>query len=368
MSIHAILAPSSAARRMQCAGSRSMEAQFPQSEDNPSAAEGTLAHEVNLAALNLMTLNLTTIPDGATEEMLDGADMWVETVAPIIAQSSQYACEQYLTIHSVHKECSGTPDFWAYDDKDKTIDIIDYKFGHRYVDVFENWQLLEYAIGVCDHIHVLRSDLLKIRLTIVQPRCFTPEGPVRTWEITPDELAKYMTRLQKSESESMKPDCNVVTGPECRDCSARHACTNLQRAAMQEVEMSVQPAPFDLPADVQGWELVQIKRSLDILKARESGLENELLAKIKAGTPVNGWGVVQGQGREKWAKSVEEVLALGEMMGVNINKPSAITPKQAIKAGLDADLVRSYSDVPAGEIKLVADKTNRARLVFGSNK
>lgn len=361
MSVHAILAPSSASRRMQCPGSRVMEATYPQAEDDPRALEGILAHLVNQAIFGNKPL-----PDGHTEEMLEGADLWMDVITKLLTRSEsvQFGFEQWLTIYSVHSECSGTPDFWSYDNENKIIDVVDYKFGHRYVDVFENWQLLEYAIGVCDHIKVFRNDLKVIRLTIVQPRCYHREGAVRTWEITPDDLAKYMTRLQKSESESMKPDCPVRTGPECRDCSARHACTNLQREAFHEVEMSVVNAPFDLPANVQSWELRKIKRAIDILKARESGLENEVLAKLKQGTSIAGWRTEQGMGREKWSKPIDEVLALGQMMGVDIAKPSAITPKQAIKAGLSAEIVSQYSETPKGEIKLVEDDLNRARLIF----
>ena len=72
MSVHAILAPSSASRRMQCPGSRVMEATYPQAEDDPRALEGTLAHLVNQAIFGNKPL-----PDGHTEEMLEGADLCI---------------------------------------------------------------------------------------------------------------------------------------------------------------------------------------------------------------------------------------------------------------------------------------------------
>ena len=64
MSVHAILAPSSASRRMQCPGSRVMEATYPQAEDDPRALEGTLAHLVNQAVFGNKPL-----PNGHTEEI-----------------------------------------------------------------------------------------------------------------------------------------------------------------------------------------------------------------------------------------------------------------------------------------------------------
>jgi len=52
------------------------------------------------------------------------------------------------------------------------------------------------------------------------------------------------------------------------------------------------------------------------------------------------------------------------MMGVALAKPGAITPKQAIKAGLPKEIVASYSETPSGEIKLVASDATQIRKVF----
>ena len=90
-----------------------------------------------------------------------------------------------------------------------------------------------------------------------------------------------------------------------------------------------------------------------------------LLARIKQGAAIPGWMAQQGQGREKWAMPLPEVIALGQMMGVDISKPGAVTPKQAIKAGLPAELVKQYSETPFGEIKLVPDTVSASRRIFG---
>jgi Protein of unknown function (DUF2800) len=368
---HSTLAPSSASRRMQCPGSRVMSETYPQAEDDPRAAEGTLAHAVNLAYYMAKP-----IPDGATDEMLDGAELWQETISAMLNEGGPvvFGFEEPIKIDSVHPECFGTPDFWCYLTDSHKIHVVDYKFGHRFVDEFENWQLLEYAVGVVDKCwrdmpgcfdNDIRAILnLEIVLTVVQPRCYAKGGPVRSWTINGEQYGEYFKKLQKSEALSMAPDAVVRTGAECRDCSGRHACAALHQAASHEIEMSVVNAPFDLSANVQGWELKNIKKAIAILEARESGLENEVLAKMKQGVSVAGWRTEQGTGREKWDKPIEEVLALGGMMGVDIAKPSAITPKQAIKKGLPAELVAQYSVTPIGEIKLAVDNVSVARKIF----
>jgi hypothetical protein len=54
------------------------------------------------------------------------------------------------------------------------------------------------------------------------------------------------------------------------------------------------------------------------------------------------------------------------MMGIDISKPGAVTPKQAVKAGIPEAVVKTYSIEPQGEIKLVRDTGEQARKAFGS--
>jgi hypothetical protein len=164
----------------------------------------------------------------------------------------------------------------------------------------------------------------------------------------------------------MSKDPRAVTGGECRDCSARHACPTLQASSYSVVQMVGKNIPFDLPANALGHELAMLKEAQTLLDARVSGLEDEVLGRIKRGQSINGWMTEQGLGREKWSKPVEEVIALGAMLAIDISKPATLTPKQAIKAGLPAELVASYSETPKGEVKLVRDTGAKAMRVFKS--
>ncbi len=356
---HSVLPPSSADRRHQCPGSRGMELQFPESEDRAAAEEGELAHMVACAAVS--GLGAENIP-GATEEMLEGADLWWDTVHawPDLVLESRVACG------IIHEGCWGTPDARSYDSVRGIVRLGDYKFGHRYVDVRENWQLLYYAIGLVWCMGLRLPETI-IELVIVQPRNYHPDGPVRTWRIKLGDLEKYIKEAQHVSLLSMDPDAHTKVGPECRDCLARHACPTLQRNIMVAQELVGKNVPFDLPPAAIAVELQVAQAILERLKARVSGLENEVLGRIKQGVNVPGWRTAQGQGRTKWSVPVEEVVSLGQMMGVDVSKPGAVTPKQAIKAGLSADLVAGYSTTPDGEIKLVPDTTDASRKAFGAN-
>jgi hypothetical protein len=72
----------------------------------------------------------------------------------------------------------------------------------------------------------------------------------------------------------------------------------------------------------------------------------------------------QSVGRQRWTRPDAEIIALGQMMGVELSKPKLITPKQAEDKGLDSTLVKAYSEYPLGEVKLKPDDGTTARKVF----
>jgi hypothetical protein len=345
---------------MQCPGSRFLASLYPGRETEASI-EGDLAHAI-LAA----TLRGEPIPAGATDDMLDGAELFVDAVSTR-SDPSLWHVEEHVDISIVNPHCHGTPDFWAWSPNQKILHVADYKFGHVYVDAFENWQMMEYALGIIDTklpSGGTWSAECSVVLTIVQPRCFVGSSPVRSWVTNFGELRAYLDRIKAAELRAMQPDAPTHSGPECIFCPARHACPTLQKAAHSVMDLTGDNTPFDLTPAAIGGELKLLRDAAAILKARISGLEDEVLARCKQGANIPGWRIEQGMGREKWVSGIDEVIALGTMMGIDISKPGAMTPKQAIKAGLPEELVRSYSATPRGEFKLVVDDLTKPQTVF----
>lgn len=358
---HARLQPSSAGRVVQCPGSLRMESYYPETEVSPKSAEGTLAH----AVIEAMLLR-SAIPNGATDEMLDGAELWTDLLTPYIGEDLHI--EERVDCTWVHIENWGTPDAWHFDRKTMVLNIWDYKFGHRFVDAFENWQMINYAAGILDTVGItgLTDVELVVNIHIVQPRCYVDGGAVRTWSVKGVDLRPYFNRLKLAWDEAVSDDPETVVGDNCRDCKARHACQTLQKVALSAVEAAGGTTPFDLPNDAISRELSMLTLAQGLLAARLDGLESEVLNRIKGGISINGWMAKQSAGREKWANAIDEVIALGDMMGVDVRKPSAITPKQAIKAGLSAELVSAYTETPAGSIKLERADGALAVKLFGA--
>src|SRR4030042_4687940 len=69
------LAPSSAARWVQCPGSVAMSQAFPNSGDSEASADGVMAHELAAA-----WLRADVPPQCDDEEMCDAVDIYVQTV------------------------------------------------------------------------------------------------------------------------------------------------------------------------------------------------------------------------------------------------------------------------------------------------
>ena len=356
---HAPLTPSSAARWMACPGSLTMEAQYPQPEDDPATVEGTLAHLVVSNRMN----GSRDEPAGTTEEMREGADIFEDTVYSRVIRGTTLLVEHRIKCLAIHPDNWGTLDCGSRDNFAKSIEVWDYKFGRRYINVIKNWQLVNYAFGVLCESMPEYDDLpnWQIHMHLIQPRYYGPEGQVRSWSITGDELLELAGTMSKGAAMATRAKAQCITNSECRDCSARHACPTLQKVGGLVVDMTGQPTPFNLPVDVAATELATLQTAADRLKARISGLESELTGQIKLGVNVPGWMLKQGAGREKWSVPVDEAISFGEMMGVDIRKPDVMTPKQAIKAGVDANVIAAYTERPAGKIELVriTDETSR---------
>ena len=130
-------------------------------------------------------------------------------------------------------------------------------------------------------------------------------------------------------------------------------------------EVTGAPLPVELTPQNMGVQLSIIQRARKQLEYLESAFEEQVKSSIRSGKMVPGWSVESSYGREKWAKPIDEVLALGDMMGQDLRKPlDAITPAQAKKLGVDVELVKAYSERPNTGLKLVTDKNNKAKEVF----
>lgn len=368
---HAFLAPSSASTWGPggCAAYPRMASAFPEDGDSLKAREGTAAHwYVTETVEGREPVVGSLAPNGhpVTDEMVEcGADM-IADIRKLQAQPGvMIAIEQRVEMPEVHALNWGTADLIGVDLNNKRLYAWDYKFGHRYVDVWENWQLVEYLVGAEHYFNVTITDEWQIDARIYQPRSFHADGQVKKWAPGGKRFRELVADLTVAAHAAAAPDAVLTTGDHCAYCPARHACPALQRAGGVAMDVSLRGSPHVLEPANAGVLLRMVRASRARLEDLETGLEAQVMDAICRGTPVPGWGLEPGVGRERWAQPIADVVALGDALGVDLRKaPEAITPNQARKKGIDGAVISAYSERPKGEMKLKPVDGDAVRKAF----
>lgn len=373
MSSHSALPPSGASAWRKCGMWVTMNRRYPQ-EASQAADEGNAAHWVTwelLAGRKVTEGDFAPNGQVVTQEMIEGAWLLIDFIPHGILKLH---VEEPVAIGRIHDQCWGTPDLWWFDHAKMTLNLIDYKFGHGFVDEYENDQGICYIAGIVDQI---AADMgvgagalelsLRVNFTIVQPRCYS-KGPVRTWSVLASDLRPHLNKLVAAANLALSDNPTAVTNCECRYCPGRHACDALQRAAYSDAELASGSNPVDMPPDAASLELRMLEHALQRLESRVTGLRECVTAYGKQGVPLKFHALQQSYGRQAWNVPVDQVLALGALMGQDLSKPGVITPKQAAKLGIDEGVITAYSITPPGAVKLTPINPTDARRVFGTTK
>lgn len=357
-----------------CPGSFALEQLYPEDTESEKARQGTAAHFYATEAIQGRVVTVGTLaPNGypIDQEMIEAGQHFIsEVLAERITMSPDAveATETLVTMHDlIHRDNEGTPDWYTADSARKRIKVIDFKYGHRPHKAFRHWQLIDYAVGVVESLGLTFEEIWnwEIILVIVQPRDYGAE-PVKEWTLTGSDLAGYAKRLLTAAIIAKRPNAPLRTGEHCRDCDARHVCPALREVGLHAIDIAGESTPHELDNVAIGMELTLIDTAMKRLEARRTGLQEVAISKIQGGDPIKGWTMGRGDTREKWLVDVAQVFALGELMGVDLQKPpEPITPAQARKAGVDATVIKAYADKPQGAVKLIPASEASAAKAFG---
>lgn len=377
MSAHSVIPPSSSHELAHCSMSALMRWTHPERDATPETEEGTAAHWVGSEVLSSYVrgdvllssryLLAQTAPNGVVidEEIAESADVYISHALKV---AQQYGClrafhiEERIECATIHTVSFGTPDLWfliVLDDGRKFLYLYDFKHGHRVVEAYMNWQLIHYYSGIIDKLQKegLAHDFeLTVVMVVVQPRAYHHHGPVREWRINGAELRGHVNWLRSQAEEAMTNPC-AKSGPWCRDCAGRLSCD----AFMRDVNASMAYASRDVPADMNvqeiGIEKTLLERAQSMIKYRLSAIDS--MIEHHGGCP--GWTIERGKGRQTWEKIyTPETL---KAMGIEC-KEVPETPAQAIKRGVNEDMVKAMSYRPSTGIKIVSDEKTLATRVF----
>lgn len=393
MGNHSIIPPSSAkiwGAPNGCTGWVTMSQMYPETEETEESKEGTASHEIGEKLIQYQTVgkisnNKASDFEGETAEngiiftveMFEAAEIYAADVGDVMRSTGVFGgpclgIEKRIEAKKIHDLSFGTIDAFLFDRKTGHLYIWDYKFGYEIVEAFENWQAINYVAGIFELLELdngIADQHITVHIRIVQPRAFHRDGMIREWVVTGSDLRAHFNTLEMNAAEALGPNAKCRSGAHCRHCTARANCEAALTMGMRMYEVVTKPIPLEMSPLAAGVQLSMIKRARKQLEYLESGFEEQIKGKIRNGTSIPNWLTEQGTGRERWAKPVAEVIALGTVYGKDLKKPDeVITPNQARKKGMDADVVKSYSEKPKTGMILVEDNGDKAKRLFGELK
>lgn len=381
---HSIIPPSSAEIWTACPGWVVMSQSFPETEETEAQRLGTAAHEVAAkyiesyargAMYNPKVGEITSNNVVIDDEMLDACEVYADDVRAVMISSGVFAepflgVEKSLTMPTINELSFGTSDCFIFDHKNRTVYIWDFKYGHDPVDPFENMQLINYSEGVLNflmkHKPIMRETNLKFVFRIAQPRAYHRDGPIREWRTDSSGLVGYITTLIESAKLALSGSGRTISGKHCRFCQARHGCESALTAGVRLYEVSSQALPLDLGVEALSVQLSIVTRAHKQLSALKDALEQQVETLVREGKSVPGYMVQPRSGRESWNVDLTEIFSLGDMLGIDLRKPTAVTPKQAVKLGIDTNVIKAYSKKTSSGVEVVPEDGKKARLIFGA--
>lgn len=338
---HAKLSPSSSERWMVCAAAPRREAGLPNSS-SPASRWGTACHSVLEDALlsgerptplstdkHWSPLDEETQKIGELREMMDTAAVAFDYViqqqqarmpADVRAESKVNAgC-----MVGLHYECWGTAD--AIIVSHEILEIVDLKGGAGVQVEADAPQLKIYAIGALAEYGARGAPFTTVRCTIVQPRGYHEQGPIRSKDYTIDEIMSWCERDFARACAATAAENATATPSEagCRWCKFKSQCPELSQVSLNAAAAVFQPiATTDGPPPLSGREDLagKLVREPDQLTPEEIRyiLDHEKLiagwlSAVKtyakeqglAGNHIPGYKIVTGTGSTDWAEPVEE--------------------------------------------------------------
>lgn len=381
---HALIAPSSMDRTVACSAWIGLSQGLPPEPETEEAMEGNAADWVAKQwAQGIEWHHGAPIPlpgDFKVDyDMIHGAKMWTKTLGYGAVSGVPVICER---IHPT--DCWGEPDGWRWDAIEGVLRLPDYKYGFEIVDVFENWQLIPYAVGLIDTLG-LKDTEVTIEFIIVQPRAHHLDGPVRRWKVRADKIRHLVTKAHHAAIRAVPPP-NLeiapplaVTGPHCVHCPARLHCKSFQMGISTVLSTTRSATRVAMDHIAVGTQLALVQDAIKMLKAQETALEAQAESYIRSGKHVPNFVMEPGTSRLGWLPNVtaEEIILLAHnVAAIDARKPPGalnsrsgpiVTPTQLIKAGVDAAVISQYADRPKGAMKLARESSSTIRRIFGDD-
>lgn len=306
-------------------------------EQGPDQLEGIEAHDYALHGV---------VKGEITADMQRGRDLVLEYL-----KDKEPHVERYLHAIDIDDTCKGMPDFWTYQPDKRICHMMEFKYGHRFVDEFLNWQMLCYA-----SVAIRKCLVEKFVFTVIQPRNYIAPH-VRSWECSPTFAAGLFLKLKEAALEARRPLPPVVVGSHCETCNGRHVCMALSNQAASATVAVNCSLPIEISLDAASRELEVLQRYQSIIKARVEGLEEMILTKLRCGEVSPRYAIGSGNSTLYWKKPMSDMLREYPQL----RKDDIVTPKQSVDRKLfSAKEMAELTERRVGAGKLIKLDPERA--------
>lgn len=303
---HAKLAPSAAARWLECTAAPALEAGYPD-ETSIYAEEGTLAHSFAEAAAKYSTgqakvgrykstLAKLKKQELFSPEMIEHAEAYASNVAELLHAAQKKTPDAFCDVEVKLDLTEWIPDGFGTADcviiADDTITVIDYKYGKGVaVEARKNPQMMIYALGALAKYSAL-YDIELVNMEIIQPRL----GGMNGWTTTAAELTAWAENTLKPAAEEAASGAGKFCPSEqaCRFCKARGEC----RARADQIVRVFDEAP-ELTNTLTNDEIGNLLEKAKDMETWLKDLKDTAFKKLSDGEQVFGWKLVEGRSVRK---------------------------------------------------------------------
>jgi len=155
------------------------------------------------------------------EDMIACAETYVEYIYKRKEElNAKMLIEEKVYMDEISTKCFGTADTILIGED--RIAVIDLKSGKWGVDVERNKQLMIYGLGALARYG---DENTTMELTIVQPRGWHKDGPIRTYEISATNLVDWgYNDLKQATDACDEENPQYAAGDHCRFCNAKADC------------------------------------------------------------------------------------------------------------------------------------------------
>ncbi len=361
MSAHHDLGPSGSERWMKCPGSvallqelRVFNADLLPTDEEDYQIEGHVLHEATAELMNSgddAWVMAGEVRQGVKFGLENGSaiQLCIDTMRATMGPDTKTFVEYRISAPELHPEAFGTLDFGAVTGHE--ITIVDCKYGKGVVvDVQENSQLMYYAFGLLR----LFPDVEMVTITIVQPRAFHADGPVRSWRISADDIRDWALTVLGPAMHRTYRDNSLDAGAWCRFCPAKLVCPMLK--SLFDAACTYDPTRVVEVNDAvlgQSWNYVKA------VKHYLTALEKEVLKRLNAGGAVPGCKLVPKRANRVWKSDASDhiVTALGPLAF----EPQALRSPAEIEkmGGSAAELVKRWAFTPESGLTVAAEDDSR---------